>query len=174
MIARLTAVTAAALLCVWGLVRLAYEPHRCNAEITLLTARTAAAENTASDYERLLRTRQHLQELELLHEMCPTEVRVPMLIGENQELSGRAEAALRSYQAALAVEQRPEIYVAIALQQIQTGHVDEAIESYVTAARFAPRLVDNILSPEVRRRVVERLRVTDAPAAASAVRGKSR
>ena len=174
MIARVAAVTAAALLCAWGLVHLAYVPHRCNAEITRLTARTDAAGKPASDYERLLRVRRNLQDLEPLRETCPTEVRVPMLMGANHEIAGRPEDALRSYREALAIEQRPEIYVAIAVQQIQTGRVDEAIDNYVTAARFDPNLVPEIHSRELRRRVAERLRVTrDALAPVSAGRGRS-
>jgi tetratricopeptide (TPR) repeat protein len=157
MIARIAVAAAAALIGAWALVRFAYMPCRCNAEVSALTVATEVVERTASDYERTVRTRRNLRELGPLREACPTEVRVPLLIGANHELAGRFEDALRSYREALTVQERPEIYIAMATMQIQTGRVDEAIESYVTAARFAPHLARMIVSPEVQRRVTERL-----------------
>jgi len=157
MIGRLAVVVVAAGLGVWAMVRFAYVPQRCNAEITALTVATELAERTASDYGRTVRTRNNLRELGPLREACPTEVRVPLLIGANLELAGRFEGAMRSYRDALTVQQRPEIYVALATMQIQTGRVDEAVDSYVTAARFAPHIVKEISSLEIRNRVTERL-----------------
>lgn len=162
MIARIAAVTVAALLAAWALLRFAYEPYRCNVQISKLTARTDGVAQTASDYERLLRARANLRDLEPLRTMCPTEVRVPMLIGANEELVGRPDDALRRYREALEIEQRPEIHVAIAQMQIELGRVDEAIDSYVRAARFAPHGLQDIRSEEVRRRVTERLRASDS------------
>lgn len=111
------------------------------------------AATTRDDYQRTVRIRRNLADLAELREHCPTEVRVAMLIGANEELAGRLDAAERSYRSALAIEQRPEIHVAIALVQIQTGRVDEAVASYVTAARFGPQIIDEIVNEELRARV---------------------
>ncbi|HEX8410542.1 MAG TPA: hypothetical protein VF883_16880 [Thermoanaerobaculia bacterium] len=157
MIARIAAVVIAALLGVWALVRFVYVPHRCNAGITAAEVATAAAEQTAADYDRLLRARRNLEVLAGLRESCATEVRVPMLTGANLEFVGRAEDALASYKEALRVDQRPEIYVEVARMQLELGQVDEAVASYVTATRYSPLVLDGIASEEVRRRVREQL-----------------
>lgn len=150
-------VTVGILCCGWALRRYAWQPYQCNAAITELTARTDLVAQTASGYDRLRRVRQNLRDLEPLRQACPTQVRIPMLIGANWELTERSDDALRSYQEALTIDQRPEIHVAIALVQLQRGEVDGAIDSYVTAARFAPHVLKNISSPEFRTRVSERL-----------------
>ena len=80
-----------------------------------------------------------------------------MLMGANQELIGRVEDAERSYREALTIEQRPEIYMALALAQVQLGRVDDAVENYVTAARFGPQILYELPSDELTRRVQERL-----------------
>lgn len=157
MIARIAAVAVAALLGAWALVRFVYVPHRCNAGITAAEVATAAAEETTSDYDRLVRARRNLELLAGLRESCPTEVRVPMLTGANLEFVGRAEDALASYQEALRVDQRPEIYVEMARMQLQLGQVDQAVASYVAATRFSPLVLDGILSEEIKRRVREQL-----------------
>jgi tetratricopeptide (TPR) repeat protein len=152
------AVAVAALACsVWAIHRFAAVPQQCNAAISELTSRTNAAAGIASDYDRLRRVRRNLEELQPLRRACPTQVRVPFLIGANFELSGQPAEALRHYRDALTVDRRPEIYVAIALVQLQLGDVDGAIDNYVIAARFDKYIVGEIASPEVQRRVRERL-----------------
>ena len=141
----------------WLMFHFVYRPHRCNAQISELTARTDATSQTSSDYGRLQRARRNLDDLARLREECPTSVRVPMLMGANQELIGRVEDAERSYREALTIEQRPEIYMALALAQVQLGRVDDAVENYTSAVRFGPQIIDELPSDELTRRVQERL-----------------
>lgn len=155
MITRIVTVAVAALVGGWALARYAYEPHRCNAAITAVDVSTTVAAADANDYARLVRARSNLQRLAALGETCPTDVRVPMLTGANEELVGRPEDAIRSYDHALTIEQRPEIYVARASVQLGLGRLDEAVKSYVQAARFAPDV--EIASEEIRARVKEQL-----------------
>ena len=155
--ARIVVVVATAALGGWALLHFAWRPHQCNAEISLLTARTDAAERTPDGYDRIVRARRNLQDLARLRDTCPTAVRVPMLTGANEELAGRPEDAERSYRSALSIEPRPEIYVAIAMVAIEQGRIEESIESYVTASRFAPATFENIPSHEIKERVRDRL-----------------
>lgn len=157
MIARIAAVILAALVGAWAVMRFVYVPHRCNAGITAAEVATNATEQTASDYDRLLRARRNLELLAGLRESCPTEVRVPMLTAANLEFVGRPDDALASYQEALRIDHRPEIYVEIARMQLQLGQVDEAVASYVTATRFSPLVVESITSAEIQKRVREQL-----------------
>lgn len=157
-VARVAAVALATLIGVWALLCFSYHPHRCNAGVTAAHVGTTAAQATASDYGRLVRARRNLELLAGLRETCTTNVRVPMLIAANEELVGRPEDALRSYQHALSIDRRPEIYTARALVQLRLGKVDEAVKSYAAALSFSPYLIEAIESREIRRRVAERLR----------------
>lgn len=153
MIARIAVTCLGAAACGAALMHFAYGPYRCNATVSRLTARTDAAERTAGDYERIVRARRNLADLAGLRDSCPTQVRVPVLIGANQEVLGRLDDAAESYRSALEIEQRPEIYMALAKVQIQLGRIDDAVANYVTAARFAPPIVQWIPSADVRERV---------------------
>ena len=129
-------------LCAWGLYAWAWVPHRCSVEITELARRTDGAVKTASDYERTVRARRNVSELARLRESAPNDVRVPMLIAANQLLIGLRGEAVLSYDDALRVDPRPEIYMARGDALVQLGRVDDAVESYATAVRFDPRFLD--------------------------------
>jgi len=156
-------VAAVALFCAWAAVRWVWMPQRCNAEITRLTQSTDAAEKTRDEYERLLKVRENLAELFRLREQCRDSVQVHVLIGVNQWLLGLKEEALASYQQALTLDHRPEIYLSIGEIQLALDRFDEAVESYTTAVRFKPDAIDGIPSAEVVRRVRERLGARPAP-----------
>lgn len=156
MIARVAAVAAAVLLGAWALWRWVYLPVHCNAAVTDVDARTTMAEETASDYERLVRARRNLEDLAPLRRRCRADVRVFMLAGANEELVGRIEEAERSYEQALRTDQRPEVHAALARVQIRLGRIDAAIENFTAAARFDPNAII-YESEEVRRRVREKI-----------------
>lgn len=158
---RMTVVLAAAIVCGLLLVRSAYLPWRCNAVVSRVTGATELAITLQSDYERLVLARRNLEELAGIRAGCEaTEVRVPMLTAANQEIIGRAEDAIRSYDQALRVDQRPEIYIARAEVEISLGRLEDAVNSYTIAARLSPPIVENIGSEELRRRVGERIRAS--------------
>lgn len=158
-IVRIGAVVAAAIVCGLLLVRWAYIPHHCNGAITRITASTEIADGTPDDYRRLVRARRNLEELKAIRPWCAaTEVRVPVLTAANEEMVGRPEDAIRSYDQALQVDRRAEIYAARARLQVRLGRIDEAVESYAVAARMDVTELDRIGSEEILRRVRERLR----------------
>ena len=146
-----------ALFCAWAAVRWVWTPHRCNAEITRLTRATDAAEKARDEYDRLLKVRENLADLFRIREQCRDSVHVYVLIGMNQWLIGLEEESLASYQQALTVDHRPEIYLAIGEIQLALDRFDEAVESYTTAVRFRPDAIHGIPSTEVVREVREKL-----------------
>ena len=157
MTGRIGVTAAAAVLAAWAVFHFAWHPYRCNAEVSAIEAATLAAEQVADTYGRTVRARRNLQRLAGLRESCGNEVRVPVLIGANQEILGRLPDAELMYRKALSIEQRPEIYTALARVQIQRGQIDAAVESYTTAARFHRPVLDEIRSEELQRRILERL-----------------
>ena len=158
MIARVAAIAVAAVLCVWALVQWVYVPERCSIAVTELSRRTHGALETGHEYERIVRARRNLADFGWMREQCASDVRVPMLTAANERLLGRLEEALRSYDAALAADRRPEIYAARGETLLLLGRMDEAAESYIAAARFAPDLMGVVPSEEIQRRVEEHLR----------------
>lgn len=154
-IARALFLTATAAVCAAALFRWVWVPHRCSIEVTALTRHTNLALDTANDYGRTVRARRNLEQLAAMREHCSTDVRVPMLVAANERLLGNYEGAIRSYQAALQVERRPEIYTALAETLIVTGRLDDAVASYAEAVRFGSEEV--IPSPGIRELVQERL-----------------
>lgn len=154
---RVLAVVLAAVACGWAIVEFAVRPIHCNRVITDMTRRTNALEGIGDDYQRIARARTNLQTLRGLQ--CETDVRVPMLIGANEEALGQFDDALTAYRDALRVDQRPEIYVAIGDALVQEGKVDEAVDNYVIAARFSPNVLENILSEEIANRIRSRIGV---------------
>ena len=158
MIARVAAMAAAAVLCAWALVEWVYVPVRCSMAVTQFSRRTDAALKSTDDYQRIVRARRNLADFAWMRERCAADVRVPMLAAGNERLLGRLEEALRSYEAALAADRRPEIYAAHAETLLLLGRMDEAAESYIAAARFAPEVMGTVPSEEIQRRVEERLR----------------
>lgn len=157
-IASLAAVLAMAVLCGWALLRWASAPYSCNAAVTRLTRQTTLVTESAATYARVTRARRNIEDLRALAPRCPTEVRVLMMIGANEEVLGRYEDAALSYRRALRVEQRPEIHAALADALIQLGRTGEAVEHYTVAARFNPAILELAPSVEVQRRTAERLR----------------
>jgi tetratricopeptide (TPR) repeat protein len=154
---RYVAIAVAAALGAWAFWEWSWTPVQCNDRVSRLMAQTDAAERTTGEYARLVRARRNLEELAALRERCPREVRVPVLIGANEELVGRLNDAAASYSEALRIEQRPEIYAALATAQVQLGLVDQAVENYVLAARFHPLTLESIQSEELHRRINARL-----------------
>ncbi|MEO8381359.1 MAG: hypothetical protein ABI779_16995 [Acidobacteriota bacterium] len=157
-LARGAAVIATSILCGWAFVHWVYNPLACNAAITDLTRRTALITDSPGDYQRIARARRNIEALHELRAMCPMDVRVPMLLAANEEALGRLDDAVRSYRDALNTGPRPEIQAALGDALIQLGRTEEAVEQYVTAARFNPNMLELLPSEEVRRRVEERVR----------------
>jgi tetratricopeptide (TPR) repeat protein len=159
LIVRIAAVVAAGIVCALLLVRWVYIPHHCNGAVTNITTSTEIADATPNDYDRLVRARRNLEELAAIRPWCAaTEVRVAVLTAANEEMVGRPEDAVRSYDQALEVDRRAELYAARARLQVRLGRIDEAVESYAIASRMDVTELDRIGSEEILRRVRERLR----------------
>lgn len=146
----------AAVLCAWALYAWVWVPHRSSLEVTELARRTDGAARTASDYERTVRARANVAALGRLRESSPTDVRVPMLIAGNQMLMGLREEAVRSYDEALRVDPRPEIFMARGDALVEMARVEDAIESYATAVQFDARFLNFIAPGILQDRIRER------------------
>lgn len=158
LLVRAAALIATSILCGWAMVHWVYTPLACNGAVTDLTRRTTLITDSPGDYHRIARARRNIEALREVRILCPTDVRVPMLIAANEEALGRFDDAVRSYRDALSTGSRPEIHAALGHALIQLGRTEEAVEQYVIAARFDPTMLELPPSEEVRRLAGERLR----------------
>ena len=85
--------------------------------------------------------------LEMLRQAAPldpAEVGIPIARGTQYLFLAGPEAALRSYEEALALEPRPEAYLNLGRAQWLAGRRDEARRSFELAVRLSPQLAGEI------------------------------
>jgi tetratricopeptide (TPR) repeat protein len=155
---RSLSIAVCALACGWMLVRWAYPPLACNGQLTGVTRRTDLAEKTQDIRERFARARQNVADLRRIQGRCGMDIRLYMLLAANQENLGFDEDALATYEEALTVDRRPEIYFARGYVLLRLGRFEESAQSYATGVRFNENNIDNLPSDLVRTRVEEILR----------------
>lgn len=155
-IGRTCIVAVTLLFCGWALWQWSVVPVQCNAELTRISASTKAID-TLPDYAKEQRASANVEALQKLGERCPADVRVPFLIGVNESSAGHREKAIDAFKEALKLDRRPEIYSAIGFEMMSLGRTDEAVENYLTAARFGATIDEAGQSDEVWRRVQEGL-----------------
>jgi tetratricopeptide (TPR) repeat protein len=82
----------------------------------------------------------NLDALRRAAELDPLEVGIPIARGSQHLLFGDPEAALEAYQAAAALEPRPEIYLNLGRAALAAGHAAEAQRWFALSVRLDPRL----------------------------------
>lgn len=156
LIARWIVVAVAAATCSGALTKWAWVPLRSSIQLTELTRRTDGAAKTGDDYQRTVRARNNTRDLAALRASAPTDVRVLLLLAVNYELLGQRENVLRTYDEAIRVEARPEIYVSRGDALLTAGRIEDAIDSYAAALRFDPVYIYQIAPVELHDRIRER------------------
>lgn len=146
-----------AALCAWGFAAWVVSPLQCNQALNTMRGRTRSAGTMVNSYRLALLVRGNLTDLRRLEGPCRTNAYLYTLEAENEYLIGRKEASIDALRRALAVDQRPEIYAAIGATLFELGRVDEAVESYVIAARFNALILEQIEAEQIRREVQKRL-----------------
>jgi len=153
---------AAALLLVvaataYALHRWAWLPLRCvHAASTGAAALDQATQQ--SDESKTLavatRVRAQLQGCECV---SPPDVRIPFTTGGTAAASGDPRAAIPELQRALAIDRRPEIYLALGFAQLDAMDRASAIENIVRAVAFDPARLGQIPYPDVRQETKKRI-----------------
>lgn len=77
--------------------------------------------------------------LQRAHERDPADSRILLAIGGQYLLLGRPEDAIATYERALEIEPRPEIFLNLARAQERSGELEAARESYRRAQVLDPR-----------------------------------
>jgi hypothetical protein len=122
-----------------ALYRVTWLPYHANHVLFEIDRSTEAAQNGGA-YRAAPAARDNLARLQTVAAVARTDVVYHMLYAANARVLQRWDDALLHYDAALAIDRRPEIYV------------DAAIPDLTTAVRFRPSLVDE-LEGQLRERV---------------------
>ena len=149
---RLAALVAGALL----IERLCVQPYAANLVLHRVDRRTHAALDAGDPQRGAILARTNLNELRSIASTCRYDVTYHFLFAANARFLNQSAEELAHYDAAMAVDHRPEIYFERGLTLLEMGRKAEAIPNLVTAARFDPGSLDN-LDPQVREEVATKL-----------------
>lgn len=86
----------------------------------------------------------HLRLLREAERLVPSHVDIPVARGWQYLLTNRPEAAVRSFEEALAIEPRAEVYANLVQAHKMNGDLEAAAEAYRTALRLDPSLADSL------------------------------
>jgi len=160
---------AAGLLCALALIplyRFCVLPWKANeaSKIFEETVRQAVAGNPSAI--AFLRDGKNLATAEAWRSVAGDDANLNMAVATAFALVGRPDESLRIYEEAFRFDRRPEMYFNRASVRLGNGDVPGAIEDYVYAVRFNPKLATQIPNEAVRGRVLselDRIRADKAP-----------
>lgn len=132
-------------------------PYRCNLLKGALSVRTDAnAAQYAGDVART-HARQTLEVIRPLRRDCPRDIDLLMMEAANQALMEHTGDAIATYHDALAIEQRPELYLALAKTEYAAGRTADAFNDGERAIRFHPFMISEVANPILRQELYRRV-----------------
>ena len=146
-------IQAAALWCAY---RTSYLPYRFNLAKPDIERHSLRAFEDRNQQLAALQARRNLEVLAKYETACDDDVDLYMEKAANERVLGRMQEAIASYENALEIDHRPEIYFNLGATQLQAGDRERGIENLVTAVRFHPEagyITDPAINAEVHRRV---------------------
>ncbi len=123
-------------------LRVPWRTQRCNVEKRSALAFLANAQSIASDFQRQATATRAAERMERCIAETPSDWQVHFLAGALYEVAGRTPLATARYQAALTLEERPEIYHAISVLQLVNGQADEGLRNAEKATTFSLEYAD--------------------------------
>jgi tetratricopeptide (TPR) repeat protein len=126
-------------------------PFLCNRQVRVVQRRTQAAMDYAAVRAAVI-ARENIERMNRVIGGCSTDVNAQLLFAANAKLIGDTQGQFEHLDAALKIDQRPELYYDRGMASLALGRVDAAVKDLATAARFNPTLIED-LSGELRTRV---------------------
>lgn len=123
-------------------LRVPWRTQRCNVEKRSALAFLANAQSIASDFQRQAAATRAGERMERCIAATPGDWQVHFLAGALHEVAGRTPLATARYQAALELEERPEIYHALSVLQLANGQADEGLRNAEKATTFSLEYAD--------------------------------
>jgi hypothetical protein len=130
---------AIAIAAVLALHQLVVVPWRCSVVEGAVSQSTP--EERSDDPSIRKRAEENIARISPCAGRCRTNVNLAVLGGQNLMVLGRREAAIALFEQALRYSQRPEIYMALAVAQAESGDREAALQNSIRAADFAGNAV---------------------------------
>lgn len=102
---------------------------------------------TGNEYERVALARANAATCRECIALFPQDHHWYMLLGANLRVLGDRDAALQSFQQALNLIERPEIYAQIAEIEIERGNIEAGRKALMTASIFQIFYIDYVSEP---------------------------
>jgi tetratricopeptide (TPR) repeat protein len=118
----------------------------CNIEKSSVRAVTRA-HRIATDFERTTRARDLAARCRRCLAYFPDDYNFQFMLALNEEMMGRFDDAVRSYERALELNERPEIYSRLGLLRLRMGDTERARADLFKAALFDLEYAGNVSEP---------------------------
>lgn len=128
-------------------------PWLCATRVARIAVATEAAWDAPRSAQSHAAAERHVAELRRCRWFVPTLIDCRFQEGLNLRLLLRHDEAARVYREALEIDRRPELYVALGITLVESGHAEEAITPFVNAGLFEPMYITDIYPEELRLRV---------------------
>jgi tetratricopeptide (TPR) repeat protein len=128
-------------------VRVAIPRLECNLAKGRINRDVRRMGRTGDEYARITLARSNVITCRVCIERFPQDHHWYMLLGANQRVLGERDEAIRSFQQALALIERPEIYAQIAELEIERGNVEAGRTALMTASIFQIFYIDYVSEP---------------------------
>lgn len=148
-IVRVLVAIAALIVAGIAIVRVPWAERRCNVEKRKAEGFLLGAEEIASDFDRQRAAAAGAERMERCVADLPGDWQTHFLAGGLHEVAGRRQLAEQRYKAALALEERPEIYIALSLLQLANGEAEEGLRNAEKATSFNLKFA-NSYEPDLR------------------------
>jgi tetratricopeptide (TPR) repeat protein len=112
------------------------------------------------EYDRIVRARRNLQRCNECLAKFPEDHQLYLLRGANLRMLGSYDEAVHSFEQALALVERPEIYAQLGELEIERGNVEAARRALLRAATFNIMYVETVDEPmrtEIYKQVYDRI-----------------
>jgi tetratricopeptide (TPR) repeat protein len=132
---------------------------QCNLAKGRMNREVRRFSGSGDEYERITQARANVEVCRHFLTIFPEDHQLHMLLAANLRILGNLDEAVESFQHALALTQRPEIYAQIGELEIERGNIEAARAALTKAATFHMfyvEAVDEPLRSEIYRAVMAR------------------
>ena len=137
-------------------------PLHCQRIVSRTETRTREAVAAFPEVRRSI-ARANIGALRRCEGRYPADINLYMLLGANYQIVEEWEAAIEVYETALGIDRRPEVYLNLGMCRMQVDQTERAMEAFVIACAFAPRMLDEVPDSAVREAVVQRIEAQYGP-----------
>lgn len=129
------------------ITRVAIPRLQCNLAKGKMNRDIRRMNRTGNEYERIATARENVVACRACIAQFPQDHQLFTLLGANLRILGERDEAIRSFEHAITLTERPEMYAQIAELEIERGNVEAGRKALMTAATFQIFYIDYVSEP---------------------------